>query len=195
MNMDKAEKRRFLVQLANFHKGFVRYKELAMAEKALERKKAILPNEQRTELQTLNSKLPYKYGRLQAVIQEYGGPAEVLLEGGNYKCEAFTAAFSYTQFSPEALNVVMDTAIAAINIARGKLKEIVVSGHLPQETVYPSGTPYTAYKDIKDILAKATRKLVIVDPYVDSTLRWSPSLGQDRGYVKIGSRYPQGIRC
>ena len=26
-----------------------------------------------------------------------------------------------------------------------------------------------------------------------STLRWTPSLGQDRGYIKIGSRYPQGV--
>jgi DNA repair exonuclease len=24
-------------------------------------------------------------------------------------------------------------------------------------------------------------------------MRWTPSLGQNRGYVKIGSRYPQGI--
>jgi hypothetical protein len=24
-------------------------------------------------------------------------------------------------------------------------------------------------------------------------VRWTPSLGQNRGYVKIGSRYPQGI--
>ena len=26
-------------------------------------------------------------------------------------------------------------------------------------------------------------------------VRWTPSLGQDRGYVKIGSHYPQGVRC
>ncbi len=26
-------------------------------------------------------------------------------------------------------------------------------------------------------------------------VRWTPSLGQDKGYVKIGSRYPQGVRC
>ena len=26
-------------------------------------------------------------------------------------------------------------------------------------------------------------------------LRWSPSLGQDRGCIKIGSRYPQWVWC
>ncbi|HEX74694.1 MAG TPA: hypothetical protein G4N93_06060 [Dehalococcoidia bacterium] len=25
------------------------------------------------------------------------------------------------------------------------------------------------------------------------SLRWTPSLGQDRGYIKIGFRYPQGV--
>jgi len=28
-----------------------------------------------------------------------------------------------------------------------------------------------------------------------SVLKWTPSLGQDRGYVKSGSRCPHGIRC
>ncbi|MBL7119642.1 MAG: hypothetical protein ISS53_03035 [Dehalococcoidia bacterium] len=39
-----------------------------------------------------------------------------------------------------------------------------------QEAVYPSGKPYDAYKDIKDILTAAAEKLIIVDPYVDGTL-------------------------
>ena len=28
-----------------------------------------------------------------------------------------------------------------------------------------------------------------------TTIRWPPSLGQDRGNIKSGSRYPQGIQC
>ncbi len=26
-----------------------------------------------------------------------------------------------------------------------------------------------------------------------SKVRWTPSLGQDRGYIKSGYRYPQGV--
>jgi len=26
-------------------------------------------------------------------------------------------------------------------------------------------------------------------------MRWTPSLGQDRGNIKSGSRYPQGVWC
>ena len=43
-------------------------------------------------------------------------------------------------------------------------------GEPPKEAVYPSGSPYDAYKDIKAILIAANKKLIIVDSYVDSTL-------------------------
>lgn len=26
-------------------------------------------------------------------------------------------------------------------------------------------------------------------------MRWPPSLGQDRGYIKVGFHYPQGVWC
>ncbi|MDY7018714.1 MAG: hypothetical protein SU899_01365 [Chloroflexota bacterium] len=39
-----------------------------------------------------------------------------------------------------------------------------------KEVVYPSGTPYNAYKDIKEIIISAAKKLVIVDPYVDGSI-------------------------
>jgi hypothetical protein len=44
------------------------------------------------------------------------------------------------------------------------------TGLLPTEVIYPPGTPYDAYKDIKAIISAACKKLIIVDPYVDSTL-------------------------
>ena len=28
---------------------------------------------------------------------------------------------------------------------------------------------------------------------IPSAMEWTLSLGQDRGYIKIGSRYPQGV--
>ncbi len=36
---------------------------------------------------------------------------------------------------------------------------------------------------------------LILDEKLQELLRWPPSLGQDRGNVKIGSRYPQGVWC
>jgi hypothetical protein len=52
---------------------------------------------------------------------------------------------------------------------------------------------------VREIYAKTTlsRSKVfdyVVNPYI-GCLRWTPSLGQDRGYIKIGSRYPQGVCC
>lgn len=64
-----------------------------------------------------------------------------------------------------AVNLLIQKTIEAI----GRLEAVQVS-QLPQEAVYPSGKLYDAYKDIKDILTAATKKLIIVDPYVDSTL-------------------------
>ena len=124
MDIDKGEKRKRLKQLTHFHNGLFKYKKLVLTQKALAQKRLILPRKQQTELQTLCSALAREYGRLKAVIEEYGGPIEVLLEGGKYKCEAFTLAFSHTGLSPEAFNVVMDTAIGAVNIATGNLQSL-----------------------------------------------------------------------
>jgi hypothetical protein len=48
--------------------------------------------------------------------------------------------------------------------------EIFGVSALPSEAIYPAGTPYDAYKDIRAIISAASTKLVIVDPYVDGTL-------------------------
>jgi len=153
-------------ELEQFLKRFVRYKEFAMAEKS---GIAVVPG-----LEPLRLELQRKYGKLKAVIEEYGDSTEVLLEGGKRECEAFTSAFSYTQFSRGALDVVMDTAISAINIAIGNLESLTLpeTGQMgaPQETVFPSGKTYDAYKAIMGIITTATKKLIIVDSYVDSTL-------------------------
>lgn len=121
MSLNEAKKTELLTELEQFHDGFVRYKTLVLAQERL-----ILPNKQQTELQTLRSELQRKYGRLKAVIEEYGGSTDVLLLHGKYKCEAFTSAFAYTPFSREALNVVMDRAIAAVNIAIGNLQSLTL---------------------------------------------------------------------
>jgi len=35
----------------------------------------------------------------------------------------------------------------------------------------------------------------VLDEAFEATLRWSPSLGQDRGNIKVGFHYPQGVWC
>ena len=52
-----------------------------------------------------------------------------------------------------------------------------------------------------DIIPHAVKGIVVgQDPTIDNPrlleyVRWSPSLGQDRGNIKSGSRYPQGVWC
>ncbi|MBU2608205.1 MAG: hypothetical protein KKF26_02700, partial [Chloroflexi bacterium] len=48
---------------------------------------------------------------------------------------------------------------------------------------------------INYVIQFTTRFNLVLREYGLGTLRWTPSLGQDRGYIKIGSRCPQGIRC
>jgi len=118
MSINEAEKKKLITELEQFLNRFVMYKEHAMAEKS---GIAVAPG-----LEPLRLELERKYGKLKAVIEEYGGSTEVLLEGGKRKCEAFTSAFSYTQLSKVAFDVVMDTAIAALNIAIGNLESLML---------------------------------------------------------------------
>ena len=118
MSINEAEKKKLITELEQFLKRFVSYKELAMAEKS---GIAVVPG-----LEPLRLELERKYAKLKAVIEEYGGSTEVLLEGGKRKCEAFISAFSYTQFGRVAFDVVMDTAIAAINTAIGNLESLML---------------------------------------------------------------------
>jgi hypothetical protein len=41
--------------------------------------------------------------------------------------------------------------------------------------------------------------MIVLNPAISlpisSGVRWTPSLGQDRGNVKVGSRYPQWVWC
>ena len=63
-----------------------------------------------------------------------------------------------------------ETALKSIVQKYEILGETVSRPEVSREAIYPGGTPYDAYKDIRDELTAATRKLIIVDPYVDSTL-------------------------
>ena len=115
-------------EIEHFYNGFIRYKELVMAKK-----RGSLTSEQESELQTLSIHLQRSYGSLKEVIEKYGGPSVVLLQGGKHEYEAFSSAFNYTIFSSGALAAVMDTAIATLNMAIGDLGKPLDSEQLPQE--------------------------------------------------------------
>jgi len=152
-------------ELEHFHNDFTRYKELVIAKQ-----KGKLTSEQESELQTLGTRLQREYGSLKEIIEKYGGPSVLLLQGGTYKCEAFSSAFNYTLFSPDTFVVVVDAAIATLNMAIGKLEKLQKSERLPLEAVFPNGRQYDAYDAIKDRIITATKKLIIVDSWVDSDL-------------------------
>lgn len=165
MSLNEASKRELITELEQFYEKLVRYKQLVL----MREERRVAAN-QEAEFQELRVELERKYGSLKSVIEEYGSSTKVLLQGGNYEYEAFTSALgSYKVFGPEALEVVVDTAIAAVNTAIGKLEALSTSEVL-EEAVYPSGTPYDAYKDIKEVISLATKKLIVVDAYVDSSV-------------------------
>jgi len=172
MSFNEANKQELIKELGQFHDGFDRYRQLVLNREEEMRKPGgtILGNWE-VQIQQLRLELERKYGRLKPIIEKHGSPTRVLLQGGRYECEAFTSALgSYKVFGLEALEVVMDTAIAAINTTIGSLEKVLESEQVPLEAIYPSGTPYNAYKDIKDIIILAANKLIIVDPYVDGSV-------------------------
>jgi len=165
-------------ELKHLHDGFIRYKELVVAKQ-----RGSLKSEQESELQDLSTHLQRSYGSLKKVIEKYGGPSVLLLQGGNYKCEAFSSAFNYTLFSPDTFIAVIDAALTTLNMAIGNLEKLLESEQLPREAVFSDGKQYDAYEAIKDIITTATKKLIIVDTWVDSTL--FPLLGNAQPKVQI----------
>jgi len=92
-----------------------------------------LTSEQESELQTLGTQLQRKYGSLKEIIEKYGGPSVLLLEGGNYKCEAFSSAFNYTLFSPDTFIVVVDANTFGIRTRWIYTKKLASGSIFPHE--------------------------------------------------------------
>jgi hypothetical protein len=63
-----------------------------------------------------------------------------------------------------------ETALQSIVQKYEILEETTPTSKTLREAVYPSDLPYDAYKDIKAIISLAAKKLMVVDPYVDSTV-------------------------
>lgn len=127
MSLSEANKHELIKELEQFHDGFARYKELVLVrEEAMRKPGGTILGQREVQIQQLRLELERKYGSLKPIIEKHGSSTRVLLQGGRYECEAFTSAFSYKQFGPKALEVVMDTAIAAINTTIGKLQSLTL---------------------------------------------------------------------
>ncbi len=174
-------------ELELFYDSFIRYRELA-----LKKQRERLTHVEESEFQTLSKQLQRKYGKLQKVINEYGGSSELLLEGGAYKCEALSSAFDYTMFGPGALEAVLDKAVATINMAIGKLEEPLELEQVQKGDIFPSGKTYDAYESIKKILSTAKKNIMIVDPWVDGTLFTLLSNAQPSVHIQILTENMQG---
>jgi len=58
--------------------------------------------------------------------------------------------------------------------------------------------PYEEERQIWDTIVKINMDIIPYKKKSELTrggLRWPASLGQDRGNIKIGFRYPQGVWC
>jgi len=121
MALNETSKGAVLTELEQFLDQFVRYKEFVL----MPEEKRVAANVEE-EFQMLCLELQRKYGSLKAVIEKYGSSTRVRLQAGKYEYEAFTSAFgNYKVFSPEALKLVLGTAITAINTTIGRLQSPV----------------------------------------------------------------------
>jgi len=122
------------------------------------------------ELENLRTKLVRKSAQIKEIICPADG--RLLFRQFNEVYNAFDTAFTKPVY-PWGIATQWHTAvnwlIQKTNETIGKLETAPTSEAL-REVVYPSGTPYDAYKDIKDIIILATKKLIIVDAYVDSSV-------------------------
>lgn len=115
MALSEPQRVRLLQELRDFHDLLMTYSDLVQAERAGS------PTDM-DEMRKLGLDLQRKYGSLREVIREYGGPGIVLLQGGKYECDVFVDMFSYRTFSREAIYAVMNTAIATVGMAMGKME-------------------------------------------------------------------------
>jgi hypothetical protein len=126
----EAERKELVAELTAFRSGLIRYKELVLAVK---NRKPV----DKEEVDRLGLDLQQDYGSLKDIIQECGGPAVLLLQGGAYKCEVFRDMFSHVMFGPEALEAVMNLAIATVGIAVGGLEKLSLSKSVDSEPLTP----------------------------------------------------------
>lgn len=157
-------------ELEQFRDGLINYREFIVAKK-----RAGPSWRSEGELRKLQLDLQQKRGSIESVIEECGGS----LSGYRYefgervKYDILDSALGSTSFKPypaEFIINALDAAINEVNKAIGRLEKETRLEQRPKEAVFQNGKTYDAYKAIIDIFSVATKKLIIVDPYVDNTL-------------------------
>jgi hypothetical protein len=101
--------------------------------------------------------------------------------------------------------VDMDVWDFQLAIVRGKTEEIEYNAFLKQGTIGKNAkVQFLATKElvfpeekVKPFGLEKSGRMKKPNYFVHEvgTMKWTPSLGQDRGYVKSGPRCPHGIRC
>jgi hypothetical protein len=118
----------------------------------------------------LRTKLVRKSTQIRRIVSPPDG--RLVFEYLGVVFDAFDTAFT-KPIPPWSLTTQwhysVNKLIQKTNETIGKLEE-VPTPEIPKEAVYPSGTPYDAYKNIKEIINLATKKLIVVDPYVDGAV-------------------------
>jgi hypothetical protein len=110
-----------------------------------------------------------------------------LIKRGNYKSYHFISRATITKSGFQLISDYGNN--------KTTFKDISVVDRIEEQREYLS----EILKKVINVLkaeAKAHKeefKMEKLEAVFPDTLRWTPSLGQNRGYVKIGSRYPQGI--
>ena len=122
------------------------------------------------ELDKLRTKLVRKSTQIRGIVCPPDG--RLLFEQRGVVFDAFDSAFTEPVppwWLTTQWHYSVNLLIQKTNEAIGKLEE-VPTPEILKEAVYSSGTPYDAYKDIKNIIILAANKLIIVDPYVDDSV-------------------------
>lgn len=122
------------------------------------------------ELDKLRTRLVRKSAQMKGLLLPNG--SQLIFTQFNEDFDAFDTAFTepiYPWGIATQWHAAVNCLIQKTNETIGKL-EIMSTTDALREVVYSSGTPYDAYKDIKEIISLATKKLIIVDPYVDGSV-------------------------
>lgn len=142
MSSSEVEKKKLLTELKQFRGKLATYKEVVIADRLEEGYRdsaGVLRGQPMSPVQAfryLSPQLQQEYGILKPVLDKYGGPAEVPLSGGNYSYNAFMSAFTPTLFDDNAFCAILDTAIAAVNMAIGRIDK--ATNFLPLELLEDS---------------------------------------------------------
>ena len=122
------------------------------------------------ELEKLRIKLIRKSAQIKELILPDGG--QLIFTQFKEDFDVFDTAFTeplYPWGLASQWHAAVNVLIQKTNETIGKL-EVISTPEVLREAIYRSDTPYDAYKDIRMIITLATKKLIIIDPYVDASV-------------------------